>query len=107
MGSNVPNLKGLFLRGRGGNAAALGVTQGDAIRNISGTSTVYGLIEPTTNDGIASGAFFFPGRNNSGIQQITRMTNANLSFDASRVVPTANENRPANQAVRHLIKALK
>ena len=30
-----------------------------------------------------------------------------MIFDASRVVPTANENRPANMAVRHLVKALK
>jgi hypothetical protein len=29
------------------------------------------------------------------------------SFDAARVVPTAAENRPANIAVRHLIRALR
>ncbi len=28
-----------------------------------------------------------------------------LNFDASRVVPTANENRLVNQAVRYLIRA--
>lgn len=28
-----------------------------------------------------------------------------LDFDASHVVPTANENRPINKAVRDLIKA--
>ena len=27
------------------------------------------------------------------------------SFDASRVIPTANENRPINMAVRYFIKA--
>ena len=29
-----------------------------------------------------------------------------IDFDASRVVPTASENRPVNQAVRYLIRAL-
>lgn len=28
-----------------------------------------------------------------------------FSFDASRVVPTAEENRPVNKAVRYFIKA--
>jgi hypothetical protein len=30
-----------------------------------------------------------------------------IDFDASRVVPSAAENRPVNMAVRYLIKALK
>jgi hypothetical protein len=29
-----------------------------------------------------------------------------LGFDASRVIPTANENRPVNMSVRYLIRAL-
>jgi hypothetical protein len=31
---------------------------------------------------------------------------ASFGIDAARVVPTANENRPANVAVRYLIRAL-
>ena len=34
---NLPDLRGQFVRGTGGNAAALGVEQGDAIRDIVGT----------------------------------------------------------------------
>ena len=32
----MPDLRGLFLRGHGGNSAALGEPQGDAIRNVTG-----------------------------------------------------------------------
>ena len=32
-------------------------------------------------------------------------TRGMIAFDASRVVPTANENRPVNATVRFLIKA--
>ncbi len=37
LGNQVPDLRGLFLRGVGGNAAMLGSVQKDAGRNISGT----------------------------------------------------------------------
>ena len=37
MGAHVPDLRGLFLRGHGGNSAALGVQQGDAIRILRGS----------------------------------------------------------------------
>ena len=33
---NVPDYRGMFLRGLGGNSANLGIFQGDAIRNIVG-----------------------------------------------------------------------
>ena len=34
---NVPDYRGVFLRGLGGNSAALGILQNDAIRNITGS----------------------------------------------------------------------
>lgn len=44
VGAKTPDLRGLFLRGVGGNSPALGVAQGDAIRNIGGTlGTVIGI----------------------------------------------------------------
>ena len=37
---NVPDYRGVFLRGLGGNSATLGELQGDAIRNITGTISI-------------------------------------------------------------------
>ena len=93
LGNSVPDLRGLFLRGHGGNSAALGIQQGDAIRNITGSFT-------GTYTGI-SGVFY---RITGG--DIKAGSEGELiGLDVSRQVPTANENRPANQAVRYLIRA--
>lgn len=89
----MPDLRGLFLRGHGGNSAALGIQQGDAIRNITGSFT-------GTYTGI-SGVFY---RITGG--DIKAGSEGELiGLDVSRQVPTANENCPANQAVRYLIRA--
>ena len=96
MGGQVPDLRGLFLRGHGGNSAALGVQQGDAIRNITAhfCCTVQG-----SGDG-AFRALTFGGAYMGGNE-----TGGHIYFDASDVVPTAEESRPVNQAVRYLIRA--
>ena len=39
----MPDLRGLFLRGHGGNSAVLGAQQGDAIRNLTGSLYMIGL----------------------------------------------------------------
>lgn len=109
---NLPDLRGRFIRGTGGNAAALGVEQGDAIRNITGqlwgrgiqsidgTSTdrhLLGPVSPTnalyaTNGGEANAA--------EALGTISTVMGGQYIFlDASRVVPTADENRPANVAL--------
>ena len=86
---NLPNFAdGKFMRGIGGNAAALGTAQGDAIRNIQGEFRIGDGTGIYTTSSSASGAF----------------TNSML-FSASKVVPTANENRPYNMAVVVIIKA--
>ena len=113
----MPDLRGLFLRGYGSQAYAqnngttvgvtstlhasgqLGQIQGDGIRNISGTtggrsywtnanSALYtaGYWDSMIPAGVGGGAYF-------------------LGVDASRVVPTAPENRPVNVAVRYLVRA--
>lgn len=97
---NVPDYRGVFLRGLGGNSASLGELQGDAIRNITGSTGIF------TSQGwpTSSGALFTKassdgddgGRSNEGHI---------IYFDASRVVPTAEENRPINKAIRYFIKA--
>ena len=99
LGGQVPDLRGLFLRGHGGDSAALGVRQGDAIRNIKGQITGNGLMS-----GGATGPFYSWYTQNFGIGNGAYDKNG-VAFDASRVVPTAEENRPVNTAVRYLVRA--
>lgn len=99
VGGQVPDLRGLFLRGHGGSSAALGVQQGDAIRNIKGQITGNGLMS-----GGATGPFYSWYTQNFGIGNGAYDKNG-VAFDVSRVVPTAEENRPVNQAVRYLVRA--
>lgn len=98
---NLPNFAdGKFMRSIGGNAAALGTAQQDAIREINGN------VGGVRNDSSAvppSGAFLAgssAGNFSNGPGSL-----ASVSFAASRVVPTANENRPYNMAVVVIIKA--
>ncbi len=106
--STVPDYRGVFLRGYGSRTSshygtvthqsgALGELQGDAIRNITGNMA--------TSMSYADGKLFQMSyvirtfdRDGGGPVNAT-------SFDASRVVPTATENRPINIAVRYFIKA--
>lgn len=100
MGATVPNLQGRFLRGFGGNSAALGVQQGDAMRNFTGT-----FVANAEYHGAATGVFT---RSNYGSAEgwTGDVTSRDIfTLDPSRQVPTANENRPVNMAVRYLIRA--
>lgn len=105
----LPNFSdGKFMRSIGGNAAALGTAQGDAIRNIKG-STGYGYGSAFREAGGATGAFTGINEDTIGHQWHFSAHAPNnyqdvVSFDASKVVPTANENRPYNMAVVVLIK---
>lgn len=119
----TPNYQGMFLRGYGwqnnwqNNGSTVGWTetwhgsgnlnelQGDAVRNVYGfwdgyknswwgrTQYEYGALrsEQGSNYGHNGGQ--------SGIS-------ARIVFDASRQVPTAPENRPANKAVKYIIKII-
>ena len=126
-GARVPDFSGLFLRGFGSQShaqengttigvtstlhlsGALGQVQGDAGRSVTGavhhnymrhSSTTSGErftgpFSETTTAPLTSPA-------SSGYNYL----NQGFDFDTSRVVPTANENRPANTAVRYIVKAL-
>lgn len=115
VGSKVPNYRGLFLRGQGGNAAALGVLQEDAIRNLTGYLGVTEFVKPNVYAGWKTQNFYpsgvFANLIRMGQTYPTGNDNINTAFlsetilDASRQVPTASENRPINKDVRYLIRA--
>ena len=112
VGSNVPDYRGVFLRGYGSqtsthygtvthSSAALGELQGDAIRNIYGS---FHVSRRAWNE--ASGAFFGRTYNSSDWKSGSGDNHQHeYTLDASRVVPTANENRPINKSVNWIIKA--
>ena len=109
--STVPDYRGVFLRGYGSHTSshygtvthqsdALGVLQGDSIRNLTGS---FGIDDRQEHDGSIRGAFYLASGANTGSEG--RGSGYKVNFDASRVAPTSNENRPVNIAVRYLIKA--
>lgn len=96
---NLPDLRGKFVRGLGGNSDLLGKTQGDAIRNITGEVDIcHG------DNNVTNGVFRDNGRKSRG-RDGNEWYSHSVIFDASTVVPTANENRPLNMAMNYLIKA--
>jgi microcystin-dependent protein len=100
---NVPDFQGKFLRGVGGNAAGIGSTQGDAIRNITGSIyNLKGQWDPNRSD--ADGCFSFDNQGAQSGYSTSTMETFHVHFSASNVVPTAVENRPINMAVVYCIK---
>lgn len=100
------DLRGHFLRvldnGRGIDPnRGFGSTQGDAIRNIYGNLSLVG----TEGVARADGAFYH-AQNIYGysIDHDQRPSLPVVGFDASRVTPTAGENRPKNIALPIFIK---
>lgn len=101
-GTNLPDLRGRFIRGLGGESAPLGTYQEDTMQNITGGFTVTEE-RPWQN---VSGAFTIT---NSPVNQSYRETgqgnNVAVTFNASRVVRTSTETRPKNVAFRYIVKA--
>ncbi len=100
---NLPKFNdGKFIRATGGNAASLGISQDDAIRNITGAM---GTI---LSQGGHDGKLIFQTAAGSMVDEGTRRVHFcntyTLNFDASRAVPVASENRPYNMSVIVLIK---
>ncbi len=95
-GKSAGSLGAVFMRGDGAlSAGADGVVQGDAIRNITGqycNEIFRGAVGASL-----LGAFYQGTQGTtSGAAGGTGSAGYNMNFDASRVVPTANENRPLN-----------
>lgn len=118
----VPNYGGLFLRGYGSQqhtqqngilngvtatthaSGELGEVQGDAIRNITGNIPI-GNNEGSTSNIALTGCFGTTEVSGAVGPSTWDQDNVRVSFNASLMAPTASENRPANTAVRYMIKA--
>ena len=99
---NLPDFRGRFIRGTGGNAAELGVEQEDAIRNIVGSIEIRGSQGESHSIGPAEGAFSFENLTHTGLQfglSANGTLIQEIKFAASGSVPTAVENRPINVAL--------
>lgn len=98
---NLPDLRGQFLRGVGGNSAALGVEQGDAIRNITGAVSSRSVAGGDMYTGEDGAIYKDPPKfeASTALTGSTMLSQQRFHIDASRVVPTAAENRPVNVAV--------
>ena len=97
-GVYVPELGGRFIRswtdGQSiDNERDFGSVQGDAIRDITG------IIDNITHAGNISGAFSSVRKSGVKMETGSQWSQTALKFNASRVVPTADENRPQNIAL--------
>jgi hypothetical protein len=115
IGGVVPDYRGIFLRGYGSristhygtvthSSGALNALQGDSIRNITGSFLADVVADTFYGQGI--GAFRDDGEAGWGDDYTKPGELRQYSFDASRVVPTAIENRPINISVRYMMRAL-
>ncbi|HFN5092590.1 phage tail protein [Escherichia coli] len=102
----LPDLRGEFIRGwddgRGIDTnRSLLSSQGDAIRNIIGA-----LVDVRFNTYPSdSGVFTTSVIGDASSDSIKGGYAKRVTFDASRVVPTANENRPRNIAFNYIVRA--
>lgn len=105
---NLPNAEDRFPRFAGGGLV-VGEKQGDAIRNIWGTTGIegYSLQAMWCATGDFKGAFTEVSTSPAYVTQLSTSVVRNrngISLDASRVVPTATENRPKAIAFLACIK---
>ncbi|WP_341816753.1 tail fiber protein [Escherichia coli] len=112
--NELPDLRGEFIRGwddgRGVDSGrAILSAQGDAIRNITGEMD-YTLSSLATSNG----ALYNKDTGQRYVQRATVSSNPTvedkwkdriIAIDASRIVPTASENRPRNIAFNYIVRA--
>ncbi|EKD5234861.1 phage tail protein [Salmonella enterica subsp. enterica serovar Infantis] len=121
--NKLPDLRGEFIRGwddgRGMDTGrAILSAQGDAIRNIYGEFKTVNTENYSIWESVGSfkGAVvpLNPSTNNSYFSLIRSMVTKRtdgavypkvIGLDASRIVPTANENRPRNIAFNYIVRA--
>jgi phage-related tail fiber protein len=114
----IPDFRGEFVRGwddsRGVDTGrGIGTTQGDAIRNITGSlSGVLGVtnqaytwgFRPGSNGAFSVAYSMAPYNQYSGPYNPPGGSGSVANFNASDVVPTAQENRPRNVSLLYCIK---
>ena len=104
----LPDLRGEFIRGldAGRNidsGRAILSAQGDAIQNIKGTMTISAERTPSSSGtGVLS---YSPISGTAVTSEYYQRQIQQFDFDASRVVRTANENRPRNIAFLYIVRA--
>ena len=119
--NKLPDLRGEFIRGwDDGRGVDSGRTilnsQGDAIRNITGSIGARHEISSLYFFGDGAGAFFGDDEGTNGVAVIKAESTGQSSvsvrdrhiyanLDVSRVVPTASENRPRNIAFNYIVRA--
>lgn len=96
---NLPDMRGEFIRGldddRGVDPGrTLGSEQGDSMRNLVGKIGDLALSNNTS-----SGVFYADGSVSSQWHGPSYLARTSMYMNASRTVPTANENRPRNIAL--------
>jgi Phage Tail Collar Domain./Phage tail fibre repeat./Carbohydrate binding domain. len=105
----LPDLRGVFLRGlddgRGiDNGRQILSYQGDASRKIWGE--ISPISESFGAEPVATGAFsYFEKYSDHSPSSIDRDIACGVYFDSSRVVPTADENRPHSVAFLYIVRA--
>ncbi|MDH1634709.1 phage tail protein [Aeromonas caviae] len=104
----LPDMRAEFIRGfdngRGiDSGRAILSSQSDAMRNITGVINLAGVVSIAA----ASGAFYAGATMDSRTISGTTLASAtdDFYFDASRAVPTANENRVRNIAFNYIVRA--
>ena len=104
--AGVPKTEDRFIR-NAGNGLSVGQTQGDAIRNITGR---FGPLDNELKNKLKTmldGAFYLiEDEKYFGLNGEWNNNNPLVGFDASKVVPTAEENRPKSLVLKLCIKAI-
>ena len=104
--NGVPKVADRFLR-NAGNGLSVGQTQGDAIRNITGRFGPLDNELKTKLKTMLDGAFYLiEDEKYFGLNGEWNNNNPLIGFDASKVVPTAEENRPKSLVLKLCIKAI-
>lgn len=101
--ANVPSMDDRFIR-NAGNGLNIGETQGDAIRNITGE--IHLVRQGGAGKRASNGALVYGSNFNVAIKSGSGDDwGSQVNFNASLVVPTAEENRPKSIVLKFAIKA--